>query len=403
MEKVVLIICDGLGDIPVKGKTPLQAARKPHIDALARDGECGLMHVLGTGVIPGSDTAHLQLLGYEPFLYYNGRGVFEALGAGIKLREGDVALRCNLGTVDKRMKVIDRRAGRIRTEEAARFGKSLGNITIDGVRVIFRQSVEHRGAIVLRGEDISPNITATDPHKTGPILRAMPLDKTNEAKRTARIINEFTRLSHKRLSAHPLNIKRKKEGKPVANIVLTRGASIFEKAPPMRKLYGISAACVAGGALYKGVARYIGMDVLDVKGATGTKDTDLVAKAKAAKKALRTHDFVFLHIKATDSLGHDGDFKGKTKMIEKIDKIIPLIRKTGAHIILTADHSTPVVLKRHSVHPVPILAYGKFVRPDRVSKFDERECATGGMGHIKGRELMPLIISLLGKARMFGS
>jgi len=403
MEKLILIICDGLGDIPVNGKTPLQAARKPHIDALARDGECGLMHVFGMGIIPGSDTAHLQLLGYDPFLFYKGRGVFEALGAGIALGEGDVAFRSNFGTVDGRMNVTDRRAGRISTEEARELGKSLRGMKIDGAEVIFRQTVEHRGVLVLKGKGLSPNISDTDPHDGGPLLKARPLDKTREAKRTADILNKFTMLSNKILSAHPLNSKRKKEGTPPANIVLARGASVFERAPTIKGLYGISAACVAGGALYKGVGKYIGMDVLDVKGATGTKDTNLFSKAKAAEKALKNHDLVFLHIKATDSFGHDGDFKGRVGMIEKIDRIMPILRKTGAHIILTADHSTPVALKKHSFHPVPILAYGKLVRGDNVKKFDEIECAMGGIGHIEGRELMPLILSLLGKAKMFGT
>ncbi len=398
--KGILIVCDGLGDLREKGKTPLQAAKTPNMDRLAEHGACGLMHTIGRGIIPGSDTAHLQLFGYSTEKYYTGRGTFEALGVGIELEEGDVAFRCNFATVDEKMKILDRRAGRISTSFAKKLEQDFQNIEIDGAKVIFKASVEHRGALVLRGKGLSHKVGDTDPHSLTRLLVSKPLEGTPEAKKTAKILNEFTKLSHEKLNSNPLN-----EGRELpANILLSRGPGIFSKAPPMEEKFGIRSACVAGGALYKGVAKFVGMDILKVKGATGAKDTDLNSKADAVVSALNEYDFVFLHIKATDSFSHDGDFGGKKKFIEKIDsEVLPKLMETGANIMITGDHTTPCRIGDHSSHPTPFLMNGELVRHDDIKKFDEFSCANGSLGHLFGKDVMNMMVSLMGKAHIYGA
>jgi len=401
--KAILVICDGLGDRLIKNRTPLQMARRNNLNKLASKGVTGLMHTIAPGVIPGSDTAHLALFGYDPYTSYQGRGVYEALGAGLELEEGDIAFRCNFATVDERGIVRDRRAGRIK-DVGPVLAKELDGQKVDSVRIVFKATTEHRGVLVLRGQGLSRNITDTDPHELNvPVLKSKPLDGTMEAKRTAFILNRFTDLSYEILSEHPINEEREKKGKPPANIVLSRGAGAYKSLDSLGDRYGIKTACIAGGALYKGVAKAVGMDVIEVEGATGTADTDLMAKAKAAKKALEDYDVVFLHVKATDNFSHDGDVKGKVRMIEKIDRMIGELMKTDSYIIFTGDHSTPCSLRNHSADPLPIVIYGEGVIPDDVKKFDEVSCMKGGLGHIRGMDVIPIILSLIGKTSIFGS
>jgi len=397
MKKAVLLIMDGLGDLPTP-KTPLQMAKKPNLDNLAKKGETGLISTIERGVIPGSDTSHLQLFGYDPALYYPGRGPLEALGIGIKLKNGDIAFRTNFATA-KGKDITDRRAGRIDTSTARKL-EYLLNMRIEDVNVIFKSSVEHRGALVLRGKGLSPDISDTDTHFLGPMQECKPLGKSKSAAKTARIVNKFIKQARKRLDSSPVNKKRKLP----ANFVLLRGAGSFREIPSMEWRYNIKSACVAGGALYKGVSRYVGMDVPDVKGATGDKNTSLKAKGKAVVNALKTHDFVFVHVKATDSFSHDGDAKGKAGVIGKVDReLIPILKKTGAYLVITGDHSTPCLRKAHSGHEVPILIYGKDERIDSVKKFDEMSCMNGGIGHIIGKDLIHMILNLIEKAEVYGS
>lgn len=396
MKKAILLVIDGLGDLPTP-KTPLQAAKKPNLDRLAKDGITGMLAPVGRFIVPGSDTSHLQLLGYDPEIYYCGRGPLEALGLGIALQEGDVAFRANFATV-KNGKVTDRRAGRIDTAIAAKLAKYAPS-EIDGVQVIFKTSVEHRGALVLRGPGLSCCVSDTDPHALGGIHECQPLDDSPEARKTANIINKFTSQAMEDLSVAPENRERQKPG----NAILLRGAGRYKKLPSFHERFGFNAVCVAGGALYKGVAASLGMDVAMVPGATGDKNTELAAKAKAAVKALAEYDFVFMHVKGCDSAGHDGDFTGKKKMIERLDKeVIPLLAKSGACLVITGDHSTPVSRKAHSGHEVPIIVYGG-ERKDDVKKFDELSCAKGGLGHIRGKDVMPLILNITERAEKYGT
>jgi 2,3-bisphosphoglycerate-independent phosphoglycerate mutase len=395
MKKVILVIIDGLGDLPTP-KTPLQAAKIPNINRLAKDGITGILHPLDRFVVPGSDTSHLAILGYDPSHFYTGRGPLEALGLGIQLNPGDVAFRANFATLENG-KITDRRAGRVDSATAASLVKYLPK-KIDDVEIIFKSSVEHRGALVLRGQGLSSSISETDPHISGEIHQCVPLDNSPEAVKTAAIVNKFTELSVKALSTANENKNRQKK----ANALLLRGAGEFVPAASFYERFELLGACIAGGALYKGVASFMGMDILMVSGGTGDKNTDLVAKAKATVRAVQGYDFVLLHIKMCDSFGHDGDFEGKKAALEKIDKIIPILEETGASIIVTGDHSTPVSLKAHSGHGVQILVYGG-ERYDDVKKFDEISCAQGGLGHISGKDIIPLVLNISGKAKKQGS
>ncbi len=363
-----------------------------------------MMSTLGRGVIPGSDTAHLALFGYDPAVYYKGRGPFEALGVGFELKHGDVAFRCNFATVDKNLRVIDRRAGRLK-DEGAQLAKSLQGIRIEGVEAIFLPSTEHRGTLVLRGDGLSPAVSDTDPHSSEPLplLESRAQNNSQAAKRTARIVNEVVRESRSILSFHPLNKQREKEGQLPANIILTRGAGVYEKVESLKDRYGIRSCCISGSALYKGVAKYVGMEILKVPGATGRIDTDIEAKAKAARQALEEFDFVFVHVKGADNASHDGNLEGKLLMIEKVDRLVQILCQENVYLIVTADHSTPLSLRRHSSDPVPVLFYGNGVRRDKVEFFDEISTACGCLGHLTGVELNRAIMDLMGCGHMVGS
>lgn len=406
--KVILVIIDGLGDRPIPelgNKTPLEVAKKPNLNNLASSGVCGTMNVISPGIRPGSDTSHLAIFGYDPRIYYHGRGPFEASGIGMDIDPGDVALRVNLGTVDKNLKIIDRRAGRI--ENTAPFIEKLDNTILEGVRFCLQAGTGHRAALVLKGKNLSSNISDGDPHVEGvKVKKISPLDKSFEAKKTARILNEFLDKAHQFLKKHPLNQKRKKKDLLPANYLLLRGAGQLVDFEPFPKKYGFEKACaIAGAGLYKGIAKILEMDVIEVKGATGMVNTNLEEKFKKTKEMLNVYDFVFLHIKATDTLSEDGDFWGKKNFIEKIDLAIRhLLNLKKCLLVVTADHSTPCALKAHSGDPVPLMIVGEEVRTDDCLKFEERECSQkGSLGRINGLDLMPEILNLSGRARLFGA
>lgn len=385
-KRAILLILDGLGDRT--SKTSLELAKTPNLDKLAKEGMTGMLSPLGKGVIPPSDKSHLVLFGYDLKKYYCGRGPMEALGAGIKLKKGDVAFRGNFATI-KNGKIMDRRAGRIDTKIAKKLEKEI-SMKIEDVKVIFRSTVEHRGALVLRGKGLSANITDTDPHKTGVrVWKCKSRDGRKESRKTARIVNKFSELVFGKLSKNKINKKRKLP----ANVVLLRGAGGFRKIDSMKKRFGLKAACISGGALYKGVAKFVGMNILEVKGATGDKNTNLKAKGKAVLKALKKYNFIFLHVKATDSFSHDKDCNGKKKMIEKIDKeLIPILIKSKAGLVISGDHSTPCKLGKHSADLVPVLVYG--LGKDFVKRFDERNCRKGKLGKILGKDVITYILNL---------
>lgn len=405
--RILVVVCDGLGDRPVEsmgGMTPLQAARKPNLNQLASNGACGILDIIGPGVRPGSDTAHLALFGHDPFRVYTGRGPFEALGVGLEVRPGDVALRCNFATVDASMTVLDRRAGRIK-EGTAELARALDGWEHEGVRLFFREGTEHRAVLLLRGSGLSPEITDADPHREG-LRVAECAPKSPEAALTARVVAEFVRRSYEILKDHPVNRVRKKAGLPPANIVLPRGAGVMPRLPTLQERYGLRCAAVAGVALVRGICRISGMDVLEVRGATGGLDTDMEAKLGAALRALEKNDMVFVHIKAPDLCGHDGDAAGKARVASRIDSAMARVRRglpPETVVAVTSDHSTPVSVRDHSADPVPLLIHGPGVRRDSVRAFDEVSCARGGLGRLLGKDLLPILLDLAGRAEKFGA
>ncbi|MCD6236117.1 MAG: 2,3-bisphosphoglycerate-independent phosphoglycerate mutase [Thaumarchaeota archaeon] len=411
--KVVLVVCDGLGDRPTKalnGLTPLQAARAETFDRIAAAGECGIMDVIAPGQPPGSDTAHLALFGYDPYKYYPGRGAFEALGVGVDLRPGDVAFRCNLGTINEEGVVVDRRAGRISSDQARILAEALNQIeieSVDGVKAIFRHSSEHRGVLILRGKNLSRMVSDVDTHETGvKVPDPRPLDDSVEARRTAAALKEFLDKARKILRDHPVNRERVKKGLKPANVVLPRGAGTLPNIDPITKRWGIRAAAIAGGGLYKGVAKAVGFDLIEVPGANGTVNTNLKSKVEAAIKALEEYDLVFLHIKATDSVSHDKNPRKKVEVIEWISReLTPLVDKVseeGYYLAITGDHTTPSELGEHKGDPVPIAIMGPAVRRDDVKKFDELSCARGGLCRIRGLDLMRILMNYIGRVPLFG-
>ncbi|MCD4739923.1 2,3-bisphosphoglycerate-independent phosphoglycerate mutase [archaeon] len=400
--KTILIIADGAGDRPekaLKNRTPFQAAHTPNLNALATKGINGIMDVIAPGIKPGSDTGHLALFGYDPHDYYTGRGPFEAAGAGITLKKGDVAFRCNMGTV-KNGVVADRRAGRKPTSEFVEALKQIKIETVHGVTPIVADGIAHRFALVLRGQDLSWRVTNSDPHDTGmPVQQVKPLEKTGGALRTAKACSEFMKKAEHILATHPSNKTRD----PPANAVLIRGAGIATNMPAFETKYGLSTAAIAKGTLYEGVARMLGMEVITPKTATGDKNEDCMAFAKETKKALKRKDFVFLHIKGPDLAGHDGKPEEKVETIESIDEMIGELLDLDALIAFTCDHSTPCNLKGHSGDPVPIAIAGEGIRTDNVTHFDEIACAQGGLHRIRGSDLMPILLNILNLNEKYGA
>lgn len=407
----ILIILDGLGGRPTDlgGATCLERATTPVLDSLAARGALGLMDPVGPGIRPGSDTSHLSIFGYDPFRVYTGRGAFEALGIGMDVQGGDVCFRANFATVEERggeLVVLDRRAGRLSNGKALEAAIAAIDLQGLGFEVLFRTSTEHRGALVLRGEGASPAVSDTDPRKEGRgVERCRALEPA--AQRTADAVNLFTRRAHEALHDHPFNRERVRRGEQPANAILLRGAAVMPHLRPVTIEYGIRGLCVAGGALYKGVARLAGLTVLDVPGVTGDLGTDLGAKARAALGAVDKAELVFVHIKGTDNAAHDGDAEGKRAFIERIDRefFAPLVEGLdleGVHLCVSGDHTTPPAVKEHTADPVPALFVGPAVRPDPCRRFGEREAARGGLGRFSGR-LVPQLLGYCDLGPKFGS
>ncbi|MCS7115816.1 MAG: 2,3-bisphosphoglycerate-independent phosphoglycerate mutase [Nitrososphaerota archaeon] len=411
--RALLIVADGMADWPIKElgwKTPLEAARKPAMDRIADMGICGVMDPISPGVPAGSDTATLSLLGYDPLKVYSGRGALEALGWGLNIERGDVCFRCNFATVDDNLTVLDRRAGRISNEEASKLAKTLQKIRLSNgaVKFLFQNTIQHRAVLVLRGQHLSTAVSDSDPKEEGKkVLESKPLDSSPEATFTARVLNELTERFHEALKNHEVNRKRIKKGLPPANIILFRGVGTVPKIKPLEEIYNVKSACIAVVSLIRGVCRAAGMTLLNVEGATGTPETNYLAKAKAAVQALKENDFVFLHVKAPDVTSHDGDPKQKVQVIEKIDSMISHIVENvdldNTYLALTADHTTSCITRKHEGDPVPVAIMGPYVRRDDVKEYSERKCAMGGLGRIRSINLMPILMGLIGKTEKFGA
>jgi len=406
-RKILVVVMDGLGDRSIKelgDRTPLQVAHTPNLDWFAKNGASGMVDIISPGVRPGSDTSHLAILGYDPYQVYTGRGPFEAAGVGLVGKKGDVAFRCNFATVDEELKVIDRRAGRIKEPDTTELVKALAGWNIQGVEVIVKEATEHRAVLLLRGEGLSAAVSDVDPHDVTSIHDAKALGP--EAKRTADVVNAFVRKSYETLHFHPVNLRREKEGKPPANILLPRGAGVFPDIEPFESRYRMKGACVAGVSLIKGICRICGLDVIEVEGATGGLDTNMEAKARPALRLFEDHDFVLLNIKATDIVSHDGDAKGKVQIIERLDEMVGILRqgRTPETVLaFLADHCTPVEIKDHSGDPVPLVIYCAGMVRDGLTNYDEVSSSKGGLGRLRGMDLLPILMDKANRSEKFGA
>jgi len=419
VNKVILLICDGMSDRPIdslNGKTPLEVANTPNLDYVASVGITGIMDPIAPGVPASSDCAHLSIFGYDIEKEYPGRGPIEALGAGLDLPEGAIAFRANFATVEegeingvKTLIIKDRRAGRIRGDDLKDLTNSVNDVLkeLKNIEGKFIPTSEHRGILVLTGENLSHEVTDSDPHKTGaPVCQVEPISESTNIKgslKTADILNHVLINIYKRLKDHPINIKRIKAGELPANIILPRGAGIVRKVKSFNEKWGMKAACIAALALYKGVAKLIGMDLLNVKGATGYIDTDVEAKFNAAVNALDEYDFIYVHVKGTDSTSHDKRPDLKIKMIEKIDAALPILiegalNSKRAYLVITSDHSSSCELGIHISAPTPVVIAGSNIVSDNVKAFNERTVLNGGLHRINGRELMPILLGYTARA-----
>jgi 2,3-bisphosphoglycerate-independent phosphoglycerate mutase len=386
-SKIVLLVIDGLGGLPRPdtGKTELEIAHIPNLDLLASKSMCGLTDPVSPGITPGSAPGHLALFGYDPIKFLVGRGILEALGIDFELKKGDVAVRGNFCTVDRKGLIKDRRAGRISTEQNAELCKKLSKITLDGAELFVVPVKEHRFLLVFRGEGLSGDAGDSDPQQTG----VVPLNiaaLTAKGKRTAKLANDFlTKAKWVLVDSHP------------ANMVLLRGFSQHPDLPTMNEIFKLNPAAIASYPMYRGLAKLVGMKVLDT-GATIEEEFDTLTAHYAE------HDFFFIHVKKTDSTGEDGDFDAKVKALEEIDRFLPTITNLNPDVlIVTGDHSTPALLKGHSWHPVPIILFSKWCRADHVKEFSEPACASGYLGRFNACHVMPLAMANALKLTKYGA
>jgi 2,3-bisphosphoglycerate-independent phosphoglycerate mutase len=378
-SKIVLLVADGLGGLPIEpgGPTELEAAKTPNLDRLAAEGTLGLSTPVAPGITPGSGPGHLGLFGFDPLEYRIGRGVLEALGVDVEVGPHDVAIRGNFCTIDSDGRVTDRRAGRIPTEVGEKLVAKLAqHVEIYGVETLVKPVREYRLVVRFRGEGLGDDVADTDPGSTGQFTLE-PKAGSPGSEKTARVAADFLRQAK-----HIL-----KDESP-ANFLMLRGFANFPKISTMEDVYGLRSAAIAVYPMYRGLARLVGMTILD-PGKT-IADQFEVAKANWDK-----YDFFFIHYKYTDSTGEDGNFPEKIKVIEALDAALPaLIALKPDVLIVTGDHSTPSRLKSHSWHPVPLLLSAPATsRADLATTFGERPCERGGLGHILAKNIMPLAMA----------
>ncbi len=390
--RIVLLVLDGLGDLPDPAhdqRTPLLAARTPNLDAIAVRSALGRILPVAPGITPGSGPGHLALFGYDPIETQVGRGVLEALGAGIELKHGDVAARANFCTIDAAGVVTDRRAGRISTEVCTRLVELLraSCSKFEDIEVVLKAGKGHRFVAVFRGPGLAGAVSDADPHKEGkPIPVAHALDPDAAAAKTARIVNAFMDAARRVLATeHP------------ANAALMRGLSARPRLRSYAERYKLRAAAVAAYPMYRGVAELAGMELFPVGEAPEQ------AFAEAAR-VWPDHDFVFIHVKGTDMAGEDGNFDAKVATLEAVDQALPPLLALAPDVLcVTGDHSTPVPMKGHSWHPVPVLVHGRFCGADGEPRFNERSARGGSLGTFASRDLMAILLANAGRLDKFGA
>ncbi|MCH8828766.1 MAG: 2,3-bisphosphoglycerate-independent phosphoglycerate mutase [Planctomycetes bacterium] len=386
-SKIVLLVADGLGGLPREpgGKTELESAWTPNFDELTQRGVLGLSTPVLPGITPGSGPGHLGLFGYDPLKYDIGRGVLEGLGIDFDLGPDDVAIRGNFCTIDDEGKISDRRAGRIGSDVGTALCEKLDRIEIPGVEVFVRPVKEYRLVIVFRGEGLGGNVDDTDPQRTG-VPPLEPKARDDASQRTAEICTEFIRQAREIL-----------KDEAAANLLTLRGIAKRPAIPSYEEAYGLRAAAIAVYPMYRGLARLVGMDVLDAGATLDDQMTRL-------ESAWNDYDFFFIHFKYTDSTGEDGDFDAKVARTEEVDAAVPRITALNPDVlIVTGDHSTPSQLKAHSWHPVPVLLAAKTARFDGCESFGENECLRGGLGQFEAKYLMLFALAHAGRLEKFGA
>jgi 2,3-bisphosphoglycerate-independent phosphoglycerate mutase len=386
-SKIVMLVADGLGGLPMSpgGKTELETAKKPNLDALAKVGVQGASIPVIPGIAPGSGPGHLGLFGYDPVKYLIGRGALEATGIGFHMQPGDVAARGNFCTLDAAGKISDRRAGRIATEESAPLAVRMREAKVAGYEIFVEPVKEHRFVVVFRGPGLSGNVKDTDPQAVG-VLPLSAEAHDAESKKAAEVANKWIAEATKLLA-----------GEKKANGLTLRGFAGRPNLPSYEEVYGLKAAAIAVYPMYKGLARLVGMDVIG-KAQTLSEQIDVL------EQNWSKYDFFFLHYKYTDSTGEDGNFDAKVKKVEEFDAAIPRVIALKPNVlIVTGDHSTPSYLKAHSWHPVPTLLVSDCCRPDGNTTYSEGAAVRGGLGHFKAKYLMTLALSNAGRMGKYGA
>ncbi len=386
-SKIVMLVADGLGGLPLEagGKTELETAATPHLDALARRGVSGLSIPVKPGITPGSGPGHLGLFGYDPLQYVIGRGALEATGIGFELGPNDVAARGNYCTLDATGKISDRRAGRPTSEESAPIALKLRSVKIPGVEIFVEPVKEHRFVVVFRAPGLGGKVRDTDPQAVG-VAPLQPVAEDAASQKTAEIAAEFIKQAGQILKPEPK-----------INGLALRGFAARPALPSYEEVYGLRAAAVAVYPMYKGLARLVGMKIV------GQAQT-LTEQIAVLGAHWNDFDFFFLHFKYTDSTGEDGNFPAKVKRIEEFDAALPGVVALGPTVlIVTGDHSTPSYLKSHSWHPVPTLLVSDSCRPDGNQGFSESQALRGGLGQFEAKYLMPLALANAGRMGKYGA
>jgi 2,3-bisphosphoglycerate-independent phosphoglycerate mutase len=390
-SKIVMVVLDGVGGLPnASGRTEVETANTPNLDALASGSACGLHIPVAHGITPGSGPGHLGIFGYNPIDYQIGRGILEALGLGLEVRKTDVAVRCNYATIKDGI-IKDRRAGRIPTEQSKKLtGKLQKEIKkIDDAELIFAPGMEHRFAVLMRfPENLAHDaamIADTDPQKEGYV----PLPPVAHSKNAERV----SKIAEKLINAAREILKNEEK----ANFILTRGFSNMPHIPNFDEAFGLNALAIATYPMYRGLARLVGMKTPPLEGSVEDE-------IKFLKQQYNEYDFFFLHVKKVDSYGEDGNFEGKAARIEEFDKLLPQILELKPDVlVITGDHSTPAVMKGHSWHPVPVLLKSPYVLGGISNAFSERECVKGELGIFAALNIMPLALAHAGRLKKFGA
>lgn len=395
--KHIIILGDGMADeriAKLNNKTPLEVANKPYIDLLAKKGNCGLLHTVPEGFKPGSEIANMCVLGYDVRTEFEGRGSLEAASIGVSIMPGEMAMRCNLICVQDG-KIKNHSAGHISNEEAKELIEYL-QAELGNDIFTFHNGISYRHLLVMKGGD--KRITCTPPHDVPgtEVNKVLVKADTPEAEETAKLLNELTLKSQELLENHPVNLKRKAEGKDPANSIWVWSPGYKPSMKTLKEKFGIgSGAVISAVDLIKGIGVYAGLESIEVEGATGLYNTNYEGKAEAAIEALKKNDFVFLHIEASDEAGHEGDVDLKVKTIEYLDSRIvkPIYEEVSkwnepVSIAILPDHPTPCAIKTHTASAIPFIIYNPEIEADKVEVYDEFSVKEGSFGIIKEDEFI---------------